>query len=512
MFLKRCFLLIFICILNANNLFSQDLSYYTGGKVKDYDTESFLFFNQDSTNLYSFRNSENNYYVEVYNKDSLKMVAKIILPLTNRGLKKFEIQRLFIERDTFKVFYSYFDRKSKFEKLEMVAFNKAGLKLGKTKLVDSSAGRSHKKAGDFSIIDFHTNNGFLSSCYKSTIDYVFINIDHFNNEENITNSQNYVFDKSAGYIVKTIIDDNGNLYSLVRSKLGKSNVNWSVQIHYPDTKKVKVIKLVQPNINNIFMSDDYEMYFGEKGTINFISTYALNRFAKYAEGIYRVQINSKSHTLISESVVPFSCLNKNTGKENYFSLEYCTISSMFSQEANGLKIVFESRIKTVVRYNYFVFGAGFTFGSGIIPISYRFNNGNIIIVDLDSNNVVKEIHEIMKQQYVNSKNYKYSGFATLNSATKSYYIYNELPKNLSRIPDRMKEVNSIKTDETVVIYALVDSNKVKRNLLIDKIKGSGINAVIPESSYASNTKDEIYILRRIESDIYLTKIFIKDNN
>ncbi len=146
-------------------------------KIKDYDVESFHFFDQDSTNLYSFRKFTNDYYLEIYRKDSLTRIAEITLPLPSRDSIKYSLESLFIGKETFKVFYSYFDEKCSLEKLEMVRFNKVGLIIGEVKLIDSSIGKSHKKAGDFSIINRPAYNEFLSFGYKHSKDTTFINID-----------------------------------------------------------------------------------------------------------------------------------------------------------------------------------------------------------------------------------------------------------------------------------------------------------------------------------------------
>ena len=74
----------------------------------------------------------------------------------------------------------------------------------------------------------------------------------------------------------------------------------------------------------------------------------------------------------------------------------------------------------------------------------------------------------------------------------------------------MKRVNSSKMDETAIIFTLVNINddKIVRTILIDKNSGDHIDALLPNSYLAE--KNTLYVLRRINNDNYLIKIFLTD--
>jgi hypothetical protein len=143
-------------------------------------------------------------------------------------------------------------------------------------------------------------------------------------------------------------------------------------------------------------------------------------------------------------------------------------------------------------------------------VDRQFDIGNITTTDLDSNYTVTAIHNIHKQQRTNPANYKFTGFVVLHNGGRSYFVYNELPENLQRTPDRMKRVNSSKMDETAIIFTLVDSNddKIVRTVLIDKNAKNNVDALLPNSYLAE--ENTLYALRRINNDNYLIKIFLAD--
>lgn len=170
---------------------------------------------------------------------------------------------------------------------------------------------------------------------------------------------------------------------------------------------------------------------------------------------------------------------QNSNDEIDFSMSSCIPVAVLQMSNNITRIVFESRLQT-------------TSSVYAIQVGKEYDIGNIITVDIDSNNVVAEIHNIGKQQHTNTSNYKFTGFAILNNNDKSYFIYNELPDNLQRDPDKMKKVNSSKIDETAVIYTTVDNGKVVRKILINKDQNAGVDAILP-GSYISSTEKMKYM-------------------
>ncbi|MEP6583920.1 MAG: hypothetical protein ABJA90_06625 [Ginsengibacter sp.] len=474
---------------------AQTMQFYTGEKIEDFDKTPIRLIDQDSLNLYAFRYREPDYFLDVYEKQGLKRVSSIKIPLPPKSNLQYDLEYLFIRKDTFQICYSYFDKTELAEKLEMVTFNEAGSQIGGARLIDSSGGNNQRKAESFSVINRKKFNEFLSFGYKTIKDTSYINIDHFDYSGNKKNSQYFLYNNS-GYTVHSSIDDDCNLYHLTRSKLGNRKVNWSIKIYSPQSDQAQIIGLQQPSADKIFLSNFFRSYTDSKGRINFFSPYTLKPLSVNAEGLYLVQIDAKTHALIKENVIPFRAQTRDSNDENNVSMSSCIPVAVLQMNNNLTRIVFESRLIT-------------TTSMYAIQVGKEYDIGNIITVDLDSNNVVTEIHNIQKQQHTNTLNYKFTGFAILKNDDESFFIYNELPGNLQRDPDKMKKVNSSKIDETAVIYTTLDGGKVVRKILIDKGENSGIDAILPGSYFSAKGKNEIYVLRKIKSDVYLTKIFLK---
>ena len=488
-------ILLLLCFISIINCPAQTIQFYTGEKIEDYDKTPIRLIDQDSLDLYAFRYQEPDYFLDVYEKQNLKRSTIIRIPLPSRSTLKYELEYIFIGKDTFQICYSYFDKNELSEKLEMVVFNKGGLQIGETKLIDRSEGNNQKKAGGFSVINRKKFNEFLSFGYKVIKDTASINIDHFDYSGNKKSSQYFLYNNS-GYVVHSSIDDDCNLYHLTRSKLGNRNVDWSIKIYSPESDQAQIIDLKQPSAEKVFLSNFFRSYTDNKKRINLLSPYTLKPLSVNAEGLYLVQMNSKTHALIKENIIPFTLQKQNGDDESDFSMSSCIPVAVLQMSNNITRIVFESRLQT-------------TTSMYAIRVGKEYDIGNIITVDIDSNDVVTEMHNIHKQQHTNTENYKFTGFAILKDDDKSYFIYNELPGNLERNPDKMKKVNSSKMDETAVIYTTVENGNVVRKILINKDQDSGIDAILPGSYISGAGEKEIFVLRKIKSDVYLTKIFIK---
>ncbi|MEO8110587.1 MAG: hypothetical protein ABI594_11165 [Ginsengibacter sp.] len=488
-------LLSFIYISSVIYTHAQAPQLFLGEKIEDYNAGTFQLFSQDSLSLYSFRHVKQDYFIDVYDKATLKRSSVIKVPLPSGGTIKYNIENLFISKDLFQIFYSYFDKSAGSENLEMISFDPGGVQSGGTKIIDQSEGQNERQAGSFSVINRKKFNEFLSYGYRRSKDGSSINIDHFDYTGNKLRSQDFVLDKS-GFVVHSWLDDDCNLYHLTRNKMGNRNVNWAVKFYSPDRDQAMVIELKQPSMEKIYLSNFFKTYTDKQHHINLLSTYSSTPAARAAEGIYIARINLISHTLQGESAIPFKLTNQNKNSEDAFSLSSSILKTIIPISDNKTRVVFESRLETTST----VYG---------ISVEREYDIGNIATVDIDSNNTVTEMHNIQKQQHTRSSDYKYTGFAILNHGNKSYFLYNELPGNLGRSPDKMKKVNSSKIDETAIIYTEIDGDKVQRNILVNK-DADGIDALLPGTYLPSPYKDEVYALRKIKNDVYLVKIFINE--
>lgn len=215
----RTWIIIIACTALTDSALSQTVQQYTGAKINEEDG-TFSFFQTDSLNLYAFRYKDQSYFLDVYDKQSLKRSRLIKIPLPSRDTTKFSLENLFIQNERFQIFYSYFDKSRSAEKLEMLSFDSAGIKIGETKLIDQSEGANQKKSGDFLVINRKKFNEFLSYGYKSTKDSFYINIDHFDYSGNKTQTQDFAAKAEDDYVVGSWIDRDFNLYHLTRNKLG----------------------------------------------------------------------------------------------------------------------------------------------------------------------------------------------------------------------------------------------------------------------------------------------------
>ena len=75
---------------------------------------------------------------------------------------------------------------------------------------------------------------------------------------------------------------------------------------------------------------------------------------------------------------------------------------------------------------------------------------------------------------------------------------------------KMKVISQINIDKTIVIYTVVDSGKVVRKKLADKITGTGMDAVLPITALTGSTKKEVFVVSKQKDKFYLTKFFTTD--
>jgi len=493
--IKYLLLLIFTTASNIGT-YCQVLQYRTGDKIVAYDEGTFKLHDMDSLYLYAFRNHYEAYYVDVYDRDSLRRNALIRIPLPSKDSIKYGLESLFIRNDTFQIFYSYFDKISKAEKLEMITFNRQGEKIGETKLIDVSEGKNEKKAGSFSVHNEKKLNEFISYSFKQLQDTMYINIDHFDYTGIKKRSQSFILEEED-YIIYSTWDEDYNLYHLTRNKRGNRDVTWNIRFYRPEAESPQIIRLKRASAERVYLSNFFMTYRDGQQRLNFITPYTMRPQSKYAEGMYIAQIDPVSHVLIKEDIVPFEIKGGDKEYQRDFSLFSCIPVAAIPLGNGRLRMVFESRLQTITKLYW-------------AEIANEFEIGNIITVDLDANNSVTEIHKVKKDQNTEEGYFKFTGFAILIHAGKSYFIYNELPGNLQLNPKDFEPVTWKKISKTVVIYTSVDSNKVKRNILISKDPDSGTDAIIPGSYLRAHDKSEIYLLRKIKKDVFLTKIFITD--
>ncbi len=471
------------------------VAFQTGEKLEGFN-DSYRFYKLHENVFYTNYLKGADHYIDVFDRSTLSRVHHTKIPLPTADSIDFDIENIFIQEDTFRVFYSYFNRSTSSVNLEMTIFDLNGIKCGETKLIDKSEGKNKRKAGGFGIYNRQSRNEFLSYGYRFIKDTTLINIDYFDYEGIKNRSQNIVLPDERGVTVHYMMDEDCDLYLLTRNKRGKRNASWSMKIYTPDISEPKIIPLHKLDSSDIILTEFYNTYYDPDGNICLLTPYSEGTMNEVAKGVYIVKINQASNTLVKESIVPFKRKNEEKNEETNISLSSCIIKKVLTFDDNRSSIIIESRLKTTTT----MYG---------VPVANQYEIGNIITMDLDSNDSITEIHKIKKDQYATPDYYRYTGFAILADSRQSFFIYNDLAENLQKTPDKMKKVKPGNIDETVVIQTTIENNKVKRSQLIDKLPDAGIDAVLPNSYLSDIKKGEIYLVRKVNSEYFPIKIYIK---
>ena len=468
---------------------SQELSYSYGPKINDYNSIYFSLFQQDSTSLYAFRYNKYAYYLDVFDKNNLSLTEQIPIPLPSKDSIKFDFENLFILKDRYLVFYSYFNKTSQAIKLEMVAFNATGNRIGTIKEIDELPGKNERKAGSFRITNRPPENKFLSYGYKRNKGSYYLNIDHFDYEGNKLKSQDFVIDNSR--FLEESFNNGETICRLERDRFNEKTANWLLSFYSPASDKAQSISINPSAGSNITLTGKFGSYV-ENGILYLLSPYTTSIFAQKAKGVYLITADLKEQRVLNKVVIPFKAEATEGSDSEDFSLASCILTDIIPIKT-GLRVLFESRLMTS------------TYG---VPTGY--NLGNIITLDIDSSFMLKDISRIYKKQVAKPASVRYMGFIPLSYNDATFCIYNELPQNLSRPNDKIKNVKSGSIDETVVVSAALSSAGGQKSILIDKAGKTEMTAILPRTVLKDAFKKGfMYALTQKGNDVVLTKIFPK---
>lgn len=483
----RYIVLIFISALFFLKGNSQPLSYNYGPKIDNYNNIYFTLFQQDSANLYAFNYDKTAYFLDIFDKNDLSKTAHISIPFPSKDSIKFDFENLFILKDRFLVFYSYFNKTDQAIILEMVAFDAAGNRMGNITELDKLPGKNEKKAGSFLVTNRPLENKFLSYGYKRNKGNYNLNIDHFDYEGNKLDSQDFVIDNSR--FLEESFNNGETICRLERDKFNEKIASWFLSFYSPSSPKAQTIQINPSPGSNINLTGKFGSYI-ENGILYLLSPYTTGMFAQKAKGVYLITADLKEQRVLNRVVIPFKAEAVEGADSEDFSLASCILTNIIPIK-NGLRVLFESRLMTS------------TYG---VPTGY--NLGNIIALDIDSNFMLKDISRIYKKQVAKPATVRYMGFISLSYNDTTFCIYNELPQNLGRANDKIKNVKSTYTDETVVISATPGSAGGQKNILIDKAGKSETTAILPRTVLKDKfRKGYMYALLQKGNDVVLTKIF-----
>lgn len=491
--IKYYFLLLFF--LTSAISHAQEVNYFTGPPIKNFDDENFKIIGSQGQNLYTFNGKDNNYYLTTYDTDSLKIISTVRIPLPPKDSVKYYLRDYFVRNDTIIIFYSFYQNWRFTEKLEMITFSSDGKKFGEAKFIDDSYGFDRKKYSRFYITENKDKSEILSYSYNVEKDSLKLRINRISYSGKILSTEEFKFEADKIYYGSLRNDVDGNVYLVSRDRRRKRNVQWQLQVYANNTDSVFKIDLKLPAEKNVFLINEFELYYDSDETVLLATPYSLEQQNFLAKGIYILRMNMKTHKLVSERVVPFKTAKDTLEKSEGFSLRSCFLTDCLPLTNKGKRFLFESRLEILQK----VYG---------ITVSKEYDMGNIFTVDMDSSFNVTEIHKIKKQQYSSVDAFKFIGFTSLCRDNETYFIYNELPENISKSPDDMKPLKTGKLDESGVIYTKLGQDKVSRKILIPKTGPKNVDLLLPWSSFVSRPENEMFVVRKIKDDFFLTKIVL----
>lgn len=485
--LYRLYLLCLLCTLQVN-VTGQTVETYTGEKVFPSDLGSFQLFSFDSTRLFAFRVSENQYYLQSFSRDSLKSLSIIKIPLPSKDSIKFHLENLFVHSDYFQIFYSYFDKENKRENLDMMNFSSSGEMLGQTKTIEFSLGKNERKAGDFSVTNRPISNEFISYSFKQVKGNVKINKDHFDYNGNKLRSDNFDLLDNPNDIVYFTSDSSGEMI-ITKDYYSSITPNWKIKIYPSEFIKPFTLVLKKTIGQKRYLSERFYSFIDASGNITFITPYSTSRSLIYTEGVYLVKIDQARHLLLREEFIPFKQLNTSNETNEDFSLSYCIITNILQLPDNTLNVIFESRL---------------------VRDYHTYEIGNILSAMIDSCYQLTGICRIDKKQKVEKKNHIYTGFNILHKDNKCFFIFNELAENLAlKEGEPSKKIKNSKVDDTAISIFTVENNEItERKALIEKDNSGFADALLPNETLYTD-RHEMYSVREQNEQRYLMKFYIK---
>lgn len=455
------------------------------GNYRD-DYSSYQLLTQDSLNIYIFAASADNYFLDIYSKETLKRTNLVKIPLLSPKPRLYSIHNLIIRPHTFLLFYSNFDA-HEHVKLRMLAFDGKGNQIGDPKVIYASYGE--RKVKTFGLTEREKNHEFLSYGYSYTDDSIYLTLNHFDYNGNYTQRQDYSFSHDSTLYLNNYIDSSGNLIYLTFNQTADDRNKFKVYIYSSDSPIPKCLPLHQSSVTNLLAPDLYAID-DSSGQILLLSPFATSYKSHEVDGIY-IGTFDRNFSL-SEKFVPFKTLKAGNKTIKFGKYGYYSVKEAFHMR-EGMRIILIENEIDVLKSNRFKQNL----------------SGDIISIDLDNSNEIKAMHVIRKQQQYTNASHVYAGFASLQFKDKNYYVYNELPDNL-RKPDKVKQVDLNGINFTEVVYASVENDKVIRKMLIEKTFPNTTDAVYTSKYMRDLSKGEIYILRQIQLNTYLTKIFVNE--
>ena len=465
----------------------QPVGIHSGPAINEYDENSFRLVALDSVSVYTVQKQNLNFVLRIFNKITLEQVRRITLPLPPGEKLDYQFQKLISRPDTLFIFYYSYDQERKLAWLDLITLTcKDEVNLGCRRFSALEAKRS-SSIQHLDISYLEDTDELTTLMYIQGKDSACAVLDQGSLRQ--MEKQTYQFRLPPLYSWFADLDDEGRYFQVACDNLKLKKAKWNLIVCSTGRKAATLISLPLLSSHQVFLTA-FKSY-SEKNTTHLFAAYSDKPDMTYAKGIYCLRFNAATGTVLSEKTIPFASNGQS------FSMPACFLKYVF-HTASSTKLVFESRSRMMSTLMF-------------VPID-EYDAGNMLTIDLDSNDSIVDFHNIKKDQHTNSSNFRYSSFVALNGNIHPYLIYNELPVNLERTPDKMRQIDGSLVDETTIIYAAVDNGKVIRKAIVPKKEDGIIDALLFDQFLTEPNNREAILLRHRGKEVCLTRIWVEDSS
>jgi hypothetical protein len=509
--LKSILILVFLIVLNSSS-YSQTVAFNKGAKIERLEQASFRFLEIDNDSIYVYRVDNYQCYLEVFDRDSIQRRNVIRIPLEFIDSSYYNIEKIFLRGDTISLIYSYFDNKNLCETLEMMQLNHAGKLLNSIQKLDLLYGKKQSKAGYFLIRESSKEQQFYSYGMKFSNNEVKGFVNEYNFLGNTVDSNSFTLDNNRRILDNPVFDNHSNLYYLTKDGSKLNGFNWDLIIYSLEKKTIDVNLLPLLSCEKFFLADNSVVSKSENGVLNLFFLYKLEKSSYECHGLYVIQIDEKKLVVSNEIAIPFRRIEGDKDIYKSSIVDYSgMLINLIQLDSNKTRITLESKIhrSSNAAWMPLTFIAMGIIGVGILYHNEEEQRRSIFTIDINKSMEITEVHKVRKDQIAKEYNEKYIGFATLNDSKSVYYLYNDLPKNLNRVPKKQKAVTNVGFKSTQIVSLSDINGKIEKNVILSKKSKKEISAILPNINIQDTKKGELFSLQQIDSTVFLTKYFIK---
>jgi len=490
------FLALFICDIAAG----QSIKLIQGEALTDTSIGKLEFLAHDSSNIYCYRylrkGDSHIYHLEVYSRDSAKLKSRTRVPFAESDTAEFYLENLIIHKDYCQLFYSYFHKKSGTKNLEVIDFDWAGNKIREPLLLDASKGRNTRKAGNFSVYNKEDRKGYRTWFAKNENDSLKIILASYNYEHEKLSDQSFFIEEGFGDIAEIRFDSLGSLYCIASSDINAAYGTWKIRIYPASSNQPVTINLDESLKRKMLPVAKVTSFVSAGHILNFVMPYKPYGLAVRSVGLYWIQVDELSHTLIREKAIPFKSFSQSQDDRD-FRVESCIISGAGETDDHNYSLTIESREAIDQR----MYG---------IHVETDYEYGNLITMNFDSALNPLAMHVVYKKQMVKNDQWKYIGYIHLMTGQNSAFLFNDLAENLKagNSPD-FKTVHNNRILETQLTEVdLVNDSIVSKKALENRLPKDPSDPLQVNRHFIVS-KTEVFTIQRKGGIAYMVKICLE---